>query len=122
MSQLLMKTERDMGAMISFEPRVNHPFKYLKIDVGVFKGPGIAATADFDSHKDFIARVSIKPIPVFHNNYLSAGISWFNGGMLQNTKFLYQVSASKQFEVDSSITNAGSIVPRKYYGQIFNGK
>lgn len=117
MSQLLMKTERDLGAMISFEPRKNHPLKYLKIDAGIFNGPGLSATTDFDSHKDFITRVAIKPIAVFRNNFLSAGISWFNGGMLQNTKYLYKVSsATKQFVIDSSLSNSGSIVPRKYYG------
>jgi hypothetical protein len=39
MSQILMRTERDLGAMISFEPRKkDHPLRYLKIDAGFFNG------------------------------------------------------------------------------------
>ncbi len=39
MSQILMRTERDLGAMVSFEPRVkDHPLKYLKVDLGAFNG------------------------------------------------------------------------------------
>ncbi|MEP6926424.1 MAG: porin, partial [Ginsengibacter sp.] len=39
MSQILMKTERDLGAMISFEPRKpNDPLRFLKIDAGLFNG------------------------------------------------------------------------------------
>ena len=39
MSQILMKTERDLGAMVSFEPRKkNSPLRYLKIDAGFFNG------------------------------------------------------------------------------------
>ncbi|MEI9959071.1 MAG: hypothetical protein WDM90_22785 [Ferruginibacter sp.] len=42
MSQILMKTERDLGAMISFEPRKpDSKVKFLKVDVGIFNGPGL---------------------------------------------------------------------------------
>ena len=48
MSQILMKTERDLGAMISFEPRkANHPLRYLKIDAGLFNGQGLTASRRF---------------------------------------------------------------------------
>ena len=63
MSQILMKTERDLGAMISFEPRKpDHPLRYLKIDAGLFNGQGLSASADFDSHKDFITRAGLSLI------------------------------------------------------------
>ena len=75
MSQILMKTERDLGAMISFEPRVkDHPLKYLKIDAGLFNGPGLSATADYDSHKDLIARIGLKPFPLSKNINLSFAV------------------------------------------------
>ncbi len=55
MSQTLMKVERDLGAMVSFEPRrPNHPLHYLKIDAGFFNGQGLNATQEYDSYKDFI--------------------------------------------------------------------
>jgi hypothetical protein len=120
MSQILMKTERDLGAMISFEPRKkDHPLRYLKIDAGLFNGQGLAATADFDSHKDLISRVSLKPYPVSKTITLSAGASYLNGGLLQNTKYVYHSSNNsfgKTFIVDSTATNSGKIAPRIYYG------
>jgi len=120
MSQILMKTERDLGAMISFEPRIeNHPLRYLKIDAGVFNGQGLAASADFDSHKDFISRVALKPYPVSKKITISAGASYLNGGFLQNTKYIFKSgnnSFGKTFIIDSSATNTGKIAPRKYYG------
>lgn len=120
MSQLLMKTERDLGAMVSFEPRKqNSPLKYLKIDVGFFNGQGLSATADFDSHKDLITRVALKPYHITKKLMVSAGASYLNGGFLQNTKYVYRTantSAGKAFLVDSSLDNNGKIAPRKYYG------
>jgi hypothetical protein len=118
MSQILMKTERDLGAMISFEPRKqDHPLRYLKIDAGLFNGQGLAASADFDSHKDFIARAGLKPYPLSKKLILSFAASYLNGGLLQSTKYIYSLnSATKNFNVDSSEKNIGKIAPRKYYG------
>lgn len=120
MSQLLMKTERDLGAMVSFESRKHtNALKYLKIDAGFFNGQGLSATTDFDSHKDLITRVAVKPINLNKTLSLSAGVSYLDGGFLQNTKYIYQMknlSAGKTFVVDSSVANMGKIAPRKYYG------
>ena len=120
MSQILMKTERDLGAMVTFEPRKkDHPLRYLKIDAGLFNGQGLSATADFDSHKDLITRIALKPYPVSKKITLSAGASLLDGGFLQNTKYLYTTNDNingKTFTVDSSLANNGKIAARKYYG------
>lgn len=120
MSQLLMRVERDLGAMVSFEPRLaTKKWRYLKVDAGIFNGPGLNATADFDSHKDFIARAGLKPYPVAKNIAFSIAGSYFNGGLLQNTRYIYETVESggeKIYRVDSSVTNQGKIAPRKYYG------
>lgn len=120
MSQILMKVERDLGAMISFEPREKKNFlKYLKIDAGIFNGPGLNAPADYDSHKDFISRMAIKPFHPVKALQLSAAISYLNGGILQNTRYRYTPGTAagvKTFIPDSSLTNIGKIAPRKYYG------
>jgi hypothetical protein len=120
MSQMLMKTERDLGAMVSFEPRAkDHPLRYLKIDAGLFNGQGLAAVTDYDSHKDFIARVALKPFPVTKTITVSAAASYLNGGFLQNTKYVYSSdknSFGKTFILDSGFNNAGKIAPRIYYG------
>ena len=120
MSQILMKTERDLGAMVSFEPRKrDHPLQFFKLDVGLFNGQGLAAAADFDSHKDLIGRLSIKPLPLTGRSTLSAAVSCLNGGLIQNTKYIYHtktVGGLKAWMVDSSSSNQNRIAPRKYYG------
>ncbi len=119
MSQILMRTERDLGAMISFEPREKrHPLRYLKWDAGLFNGQGLTAPGEFDNHKDFITRISLKPYPISKAVTLSLGLSYLNGGLFQNTRYIYTIQdkGTKLFEVDSSLNNIGRIVPRKYYG------
>lgn len=120
MSQILMKTERDMGAMISFEPsRSSHKLHFLKWDIGFFNGQGLAATADFDSRKDFISRLAIKPQKISKKLTLGAAVSFFDGGMIQNTPYRYEMSTVgdiKEMKVDSSLSNKGRYAPRRYYG------
>ena len=120
MSQILMKTERDIGAMVSFEPRKkDNPLHYFKLDAGYFNGPGLTATTDYDSYKDFIARASLKPYPVSKNIFVSAGFSFLQGGLRQNTKYLYTTNdngSGKNYTVDSSADNVGSHLSRRYRG------
>jgi hypothetical protein len=120
MSQILMRTERDMGAMLTFDDRNKaSKIKFLKVDVGVFNGPGLSATTDYDSHKDIISRVTIKPQPMGKKITLGAAASILYGGLSQNTKYVYStqtVAGLKNFVVDSATTNNGKIAPRHYYG------
>jgi hypothetical protein len=120
MTQILMKSERDLGAMVSFEPRKNLGlFTNLKVDLGVFNGQGINATGDFDNTKDLIARVSYKPIHLSKKVQLSFGASVLHGGLMQNTKFQYYTGAQngvKTTLIDSNTRNLWSDAPRKYYG------
>lgn len=120
MSQILMRNERDLGAMVSFEPRrSDHPLRYLKLDAGFFNGQGLTAAAEYDSYKDFITRASWKPYPLSKKFIISGGLSYFNGGLFQNTKYTYEIAhdaSGKMFLVDSVDDNLGRKAPRKYYG------
>ena len=120
MSQLLMKGERDLGAMVSFDVRKEkYLLKNLKIDVGIFNGQGITASGDFDNGKDFIGRISLKPKKINKNIILSAGASLLYGGLENNTKYEYStasVAGIKKVVVDSSQSNNGKVSPRRYYG------
>jgi len=121
MSQILMKTERDLGAMFSFEPRKKgHPLRYLKVDVGVFNGQGLTAVGDYDNYKDLITRVALKPVKLSKEVTLSAGVSMLDGGFLQNTATQYRIGriagGEKAFIADSTLANIGREAPRKYYG------
>lgn len=120
MSQTLMTAERDLGAMVSFESqnkkRKNPLFKF---DFGVFNGQGLSGITDFDSYKDLISRLTLKPISINRNVSLSAGVSWLNGGWRQATAYRYEMNTqggNDLFVVDSSQTNIGGKAPRKYYG------
>jgi len=120
MTQLLMKSERDLGAMVSFEPRKKTKyFNNLKVDIGVFNGQGINATGDFDNTKDIIARVSLKPIKLSDKINFSIGVSTLQGGLMQNTKYKYYTgtfNGIKTMLVDSAAQNLWADAPRKYYG------
>nr|WP_214449244.1 porin [Flavihumibacter rivuli] len=120
MSQILMKTERDLGAMLSFEPRKKgHKWSWLKIDAGIFNGQGLAGPAEYDSYKDFITRASVKPRKVGNSVKLSGGLSYLNGGFVENSKYRYTMASENGkplYQVDSSGSNVGSKAPRKYAG------
>jgi len=120
MNQILMKSERDLGAMVTFDVRrEKHLLKYLKVDAGFFNGQGINADGDFDNHKDFISRISLKPVALSKKVTLSGGLSLLEGGLLQNTPYTFTtatVNGIKVNVVDSSRSNLGKISPRQYRG------
>lgn len=131
MSQILMKTERDLGVMLTFEPRSikrkNSFLHFLKADIGVFNGQGLAADREFDSHKDIIGRLYLKSYPLVDSLFwVSGGLSGFYGGMESATMFWYRTQQQQNrkwaFVVDSSDNNMGSIAPRRYLGFDFQLK
>lgn len=126
MSQILMPSERDLGFMGSFEPLSSkHPLSHFKFDLGLFNGQGLSGTTDFDSRKDLISRLFIKPYKV-NKTELSGGLSFLYGGWRNPTKYVYTeghlVNGDKVFVVDSSAANLGRIAERHYYGADFQVK
>ncbi len=119
-SQTLMPSERDLGAMITFERLKRIKKKpLLKFDAGVFNGQGKSGPAEFDSYKDFISRIYIKPFPVGNTLFLSGGLSILYGGWRQATRYKYEFVETvnqKGFSIDSNINNIGVKAPRHYYG------
>lgn len=114
--------------MVSYDPQKkdghNHFLKdghlhFIKVDAGIFNGPGLSSTMDFDSKKDLIGRITLKPVRKKQIE-LSGGLSLLYGGWEQLSKFEYRVenlpSGDKSFVVDSSLTNVGNTAPRHYYG------
>ena len=122
MSQILMKTERDIGMMLSFDPRKkSNPLKkFIKVDVGVFNGQGLAGPNDFDSHKDVIGRIFLKPQKLNKAGWtLSASTSGYLGGIVSRSTDIYKVQgtgASAMVVRDSNSSNIGYVSPRKYAG------
>lgn len=121
MSQILMPGERDLGVMISFDPQNrSHKLKHFKLDAGFFNGQGVVGTTDFDDHKDFISRLTIKPYSLSSKTELSGGLSFLRGGWKNGTKYVYESGTAsngdKIFVIDSSTSNLGNSAPRHYYG------
>jgi hypothetical protein len=122
MSQTLFPGERDLGAMVSFEPPKTSKFNFIKIDAGLFNGTGIALTntSDFDKQKDFIGRINLKKSISDEKIKISGGGSYYNGGSAQQTKKVYNTNTlptgTLAFTVDSASTNKGLIAKREYYG------
>jgi hypothetical protein len=119
-SQTLMPSERDLGAMVTYDvqkPKKNTP--HVKLDVGVFNGQGKSGPGEFDSYKDFIGRLALKPYSLSKNLSISGGLSYLNGGWYQSTKYEFTMgedNGKKLFMADSSLDNLGAKAPRQYYG------
>lgn len=121
MSQILMPSERDVGVMLTYEPqdKKQHVLSHIKFDVGFFNGQGLSGTTDFDSHKDLISRMFVKPV-ILNKTEITGGLSYLNGGWKNGTKYVYRngtaANGDKLFIVDSSVANLGKSSPRHYYG------
>ncbi|MCU0408576.1 MAG: hypothetical protein MUD02_06470 [Bacteroidales bacterium] len=121
MSQILMKTERDIGAMLSFEPQDRSRKYYpLKIDAAVFNGQGLNGLGEFDSFKDFVARASLRKTEIADKTYLSGGVSYLNGGFVNGSDIYFNTventTGFMAFAPDTSSGHIGSKSPRIYYG------
>ncbi|HMO62021.1 MAG TPA: porin [Ferruginibacter sp.] len=120
MNQILMRSERDLGAMITLDARKQVSFlRHIKIDAGFFNGQGINAEGDFDNRKDFIGRIALKPLQLNTKITLAAGTSLLYGGLLQNTRYAFSTVDQDGFKkviTDSAATNKGRYSPRTYKG------
>lgn len=119
MSQILMKTERDLGVMVTLEPRRKHsPLRIFKLDLGVFNGPGLSGTTDFDSYKDIIGRVALKPYKLTkHGLSIGAGASVLYGSVGSQYSQIYETKRSGGiYMTDSSAIDIDAAAPRHYYG------
>ena len=126
MSQILMPSERDIGVMVSHEPQESKRQRSrFKFDLGFFNGQGLSGTTDFDSHKDLISRMFVRP---FTNKKieLSGGLSYLRGGWKNGTKYVYESGSATNgdhiFVIDSTASNLGKSSPRHYYGADFQCK
>src|SRR5688572_19537844 len=118
-SQILMPSERDLGAMISYESLIKRKPPLFKFDIGLFNGQGKSGPAEFDSFKDLISRFYLKPIGITNKIFFSGGLSLLYGGWRQSTKYKYEMGlqgSDKSFLLDSNIQNLGRKAPRRYYG------
>lgn len=125
MSQLLMRTERDIGIMLTVSRRFKSDrYSNLKFDLGVFNGQGMSAPADYDSHKDVIGRFSLLPTKLYFLGgvQLSGAVSGYAGGITNQSNVVYKsrlINGSYEMVRDSSSRNYGKTAPRNYAGADF---
>ncbi|MEY4289796.1 MAG: hypothetical protein RLZZ30_1884 [Bacteroidota bacterium] len=136
-TQILLPNERDMGAMLTFQPAKGKKLYGLKVDGGFFNGVGIAVpgttslngagVVDFDSYKDFIGRAHYKKSLKEDKIQFGIGVSHYNGGFVyQNNRVFDQLTTGAnglmQWQLRDTATTAlskGGKAPRKYYGADF---
>jgi hypothetical protein len=125
MSQILMRTERDIGAMLTVTSRrTDLWWQKLKLDAGVFNGQGMSGPVDYDSRKDLITRFSLKPTKMraLGGATVSAGVSGYWGGITRQSSLYYSTRHHGGEYVmvgDSALSNTGKNSPRKYSGADF---
>ncbi len=122
MSQILMNTERDLGFMVSFNPRkASSRFRWFQVDVGVYNGQGLTGPMEYDNNKDIVARISSKRQKIKGTNIrVSGGISGYFGGIVSQGTTLYavkrDVDGAWKLMGDSSQQNIGRNTTRQYFG------
>lgn len=116
--QSLFPGERDLGAKITLQAKKGTRFDFIKLDAGLFSGNGI--NSEFDSRKDFIGHLAVAKANVSQTFKYGFGVSYYNGGLFQGTKFIYNPGVlsdgSNGFLVDSTSTNKNSYAKRQYMG------
>ena len=136
-TQILLPNERDLGAMLTFQPPKGKKLYGLKVDAGLFNGVGIAVpgttslsnagAVDFDSYKDFIGRAHYKKSWKEDKIQFGLGLSHYNGGFVfQNNRVFEKLEAGTnglmQWQLRDTLTSTlykGGKAPRKYYGADF---
>lgn len=137
-TQTFMPNERDIGAMLTFQPTAKQKMYGLKIDGGFFNGTGIAVPGtstpagsavgvtgvngftDFDKYKDFIGHITyyktVKKIKY------GVGFSNYTGGFsYQNNKVYTSIkndSLGKVWTIADTTNKKykNGLAPRVYYG------
>jgi len=121
MSQILMRTERDLGVMGSLEPPGGKGLAgHIKIDIGFFNGQGLAASTDFDRYKDVIGQIIVKPWKLSPSMTLGGVFSILQGRIRQFTPAAYRMAilpdGKPGFRPDTRTSTTGAKLPRGYRG------
>jgi len=116
--QTLFPGERELGAKFFYAPQIGS-MSFLRADVGVFNGSGPTAN-EFDNFKDLIGHVSAQIPFEDAGAELDIGLSGYLGNVRNDTKYLWTsgspAAGARGFVLDSSATNRGDGVPRRYVG------
>ena len=108
----LFPDEKDLGAVLTLAPKKESLLNFLKLQTGAFAGNGLKQESN--SRPDFIGKLSAKK-NIGSNGEWELGFSYYNGGVYQGTKNIYEMD-NVVFAVDSSDSNLGGYAKRQYFG------
>ena len=108
--QTLMPRERDIGAMLSWQP-----LHFINGDLAVVNGSGLYAR-DYDSKKDIIGNLSFR-FDSLANKTLQLGFggSFYKGSVRNNTDSYYSANQSG-FDKNTGASIEGKNLQRNYFG------
>jgi phosphate-selective porin len=118
-TQTLFPQERDLGAMLTLQPRKESRFNFIRLNAALINGNAIST--ETDSRKDFIGQLGINKTTRNEKFRYAVGVSYYNGGVFQETKKVYNMTTladgiTKGFVVDSTDANKGEYAKREYFG------
>lgn len=131
-TQVLLPNERDLGAMLTFQPTKGKKLYGLKVDAGFYNGTGIAVpgttslngagVVDFDKYKDFIGHVVYQRTGKSEKFQYGFGGSYYNGGIVYQSNQVYSTVAKDSTGITrwvasdtTGTTFKGGRSPREYY-------
>lgn len=114
--QTLMPRERDLGAMLTFNPK--KIAKFLTAEIAIVNGSGLSAR-DYDSKKDVVGGLNFK-FDSLANKKLNVGFgaSVYFGSVRSNTDTYFEENGSS-FTKNTQPTNINKNLKRNYYGANF---
>ncbi len=115
--QLLFPEERDLGAALYLQAPAASPLSFLRLDAGLFSGNGVKP--ELDSRLDFIGHLYATGSLGANMKY-GLGVSYYNGGVLQETKNVYKMEGSAFVLSSDSAANFRKYAKREYLG--FDGQ
>ena len=129
--QVLLPNERDLGAMLTYQPVKGSKLFGLKVDAGFYNGTGISVpgtslngpgVVDFDDYKDFISRIYYNRTTKSEKITFGIGTSYYNGGFIRQNNVLddeirTDAAGIKYWASHDTTTSGfkGTKAPRIYY-------
>jgi len=113
--QTLFPGERDLGAKITLQAPKTSNWNFIKLDLGLFSGNGIAV--ETDSYKDFIGHLAINKTSIDERLKWGLGASYYTGGFAATTTKSYNLETVDGVKVYMPSTiKIGDKTKREYKG------
>ncbi len=111
--QTLMPRERDLGAMLSYNPQ--QQYKFLTAELAVVNGSGLSAK-DYDKKKDIIGNLYFRFDSLAQKNFnLGFGASIYVGTVVGLDQTVYE-SKRSTFIKNTQLNNVNKNFNRNYFG------